>query len=101
MLLLYTLLLLDLRPHIYKIIIINKSVKIVYIRIFEYILVVIIFYFIYYTIILIAVMGEKCNGNCFCDFRNILIDCIEKLYFYKNKVFCLHILYGFLKSTSF
>lgn len=26
-------------------------------------------------------MGEKCNGNCFCDFRNILIDCIEKLYF--------------------
>jgi len=26
-------------------------------------------------------MGEKCKGNCFCDFRNILIDCIEKLYF--------------------
>lgn len=28
-----------------------------------------------------SLMGEKCNGNCFCDFRNILIDCIEKLYF--------------------
>lgn len=32
-------------------------------------------------------MGEKCNGNCFCDFRNILIeliDCIKKLYFLKE-----------------
>lgn len=36
-------------------------------------------------------MREKCNGNCFCDFKNILIDCIDKLYFLKNIVLCLHL----------
>lgn len=35
-------------------------------------------------------MGEICNGNCFCDFRNISIDCIEKLYIFLNIIFCLH-----------
>lgn len=41
-------------------------------------------------------MGEKCNGNCFCDFRNILIDCIEKCIFLKNySILFAYMLYYF------
>lgn len=48
---------------------------------------------------LVAVMGEKCNGNCFCDFRNILIDCIEKLYFL-NEYSILFAFVLFYKHTT-
>lgn len=42
-------------------------------------------------------MGVKCNGNCFCDFRNILIDCIENYIFIRIKYFVCIFYIGFKK----